>query len=281
MSVEIKEIIKNVYQVSINTVNPDILPLVLRAEEAAAEAEASKEYVESKAGEIDTAYDHSQETGNPHNTQIEDIPGLAEAIEQAGQVKTVNGINPDSNGNIELELLELGEDSDTAFDGERGKIAYEHSQETGNPHETTFAEIGSKPSLLSGYGITDAYDKTETDGLLAVKIEINGDLGGMPTDVLVSKIRNAALVGQTTLVAVLPDGTVQAQEQMEFEVIDDTISGYASLAAVVAAYPASSGYDIGLQVICPFMSSPTIYKKVGEGDSYWLRMAGGTFELMS
>jgi hypothetical protein len=57
--------------------------------------------------------------------------------------------------------LALGETSGTAYRGDRGKTAYDHSQTGGNPHGTTFADLGSKPTNLSGFGITDAYTKTE------------------------------------------------------------------------------------------------------------------------
>ena len=38
--------------------------------------------------------------------------------------------------------LALGETSSTAYRGDRGKIAFDHSQTTGNPHGTTKADIG-------------------------------------------------------------------------------------------------------------------------------------------
>lgn len=38
--------------------------------------------------------------------------------------------------------LALGETSSTAYRGDRGKIAYDHSQTTGNPHGTTKSDIG-------------------------------------------------------------------------------------------------------------------------------------------
>ena len=38
--------------------------------------------------------------------------------------------------------LALGETSSTAYRGDRGKIAYDHSQLTGNPHNTTKSDIG-------------------------------------------------------------------------------------------------------------------------------------------
>lgn len=53
--------------------------------------------------------------------------------------------------------LELGETSVTAYQGDRGKTAYDHSLLIGsNPHQSTFAQLLSKPTTLAGYGITDA-----------------------------------------------------------------------------------------------------------------------------
>ena len=43
--------------------------------------------------------------------------------------------------------LALGETSSTAYRGDRGKIAYDHSQTTGNPHGTTFAQLTGTASV--------------------------------------------------------------------------------------------------------------------------------------
>lgn len=44
--------------------------------------------------------------------------------------------------------LALGETSSTAFAGDKGKIAYNHSKKTGNPHGTKIADISSLQSTL-------------------------------------------------------------------------------------------------------------------------------------
>lgn len=41
------------------------------------------------------------------------------------------------------QQLVLGETSSTAYRGDRGKVAYDHSQTTGNPHNTTAAQVGA------------------------------------------------------------------------------------------------------------------------------------------
>ena len=43
------------------------------------------------------------------------------------------------------ESLALGETASTAYRGDRGKAAYDHSQTTGNPHGTTAEQVGASP----------------------------------------------------------------------------------------------------------------------------------------
>lgn len=51
------------------------------------------------------------------------------------------------------ESLALGETSSTAYRGDRGKVAYDHSQiKNGNPHGTTFASLPDKPTSLPANG---------------------------------------------------------------------------------------------------------------------------------
>lgn len=46
--------------------------------------------------------------------------------------------------------LVLGETSTTAYRGDKGKIAYDHSQSTGNPHNTQISQIPNLQSELDG-----------------------------------------------------------------------------------------------------------------------------------
>jgi hypothetical protein len=69
--------------------------------------------------------------------------------------------------------LALGETSGTAYRGDRGKTAYDHSQITTgqNPHNTTFANIASKPTTISGFGITDI-GNTDTNFVTIFETEL-------------------------------------------------------------------------------------------------------------
>ena len=61
------------------------------------------------------------------------------------------------------QSLALGETSGSAYRGDRGKTAFDHSQLTAsNPHGVTFGNLaGANPTTLAGYGISDAYTKTD------------------------------------------------------------------------------------------------------------------------
>lgn len=69
--------------------------------------------------------------------------------------------------------LVLGETSSTAYRGDRGKAAYDHSQilDGSNPHNTAFSNLSDIPTTLAGFGIVDAYTITEINDLLS-------DIGG-------------------------------------------------------------------------------------------------------
>ena len=87
----------------------------------------------------------------------------------------------------------LGETSSTAYRGDRGKIAYDHSLSQGNPHNTTtsdisegtnkyFTDLRVRNTVLSGLVKTDSSNVTNTDtievavGKLATKSEAGGSV---------------------------------------------------------------------------------------------------------
>ena len=91
----------------------------------------------------------------------------------------------------------LGETSSTAYRGDRGKIAYDHSLAQGNPHNTTTSEITEgnnkyftdlrvRNTILSGLVKTDSSNVTNTDtveiavGKLAAKSEETTTISWIP-----------------------------------------------------------------------------------------------------
>lgn len=100
--------------------------------------------------------DHEADTSNPHSvtksqvglSDVDNTSDLNKPISTAtqtaldGKADLVNGKVPSSQL-PETSTLELGETATTAYYGDKGKIAYDHSQLTsGNPHHVTKAEVG-------------------------------------------------------------------------------------------------------------------------------------------
>jgi hypothetical protein len=121
------------------------------------------------------AYDHSQiVTGNPHGTTIADIGAEpANANIQAHISSTSNphgvtvgqiGAEP-ANANIQAHV--------TLTNGS-------------NPHQTTFANIATKPTTLSGYGITDAIPSSQkgaVNGVATLDSSSKIPVGQLPNSV--------------------------------------------------------------------------------------------------
>jgi hypothetical protein len=114
---------------------------------------STNDITDTLKGNYDTAYSHSQiVTGNPHGSTPADI-----------------GAEP-ANANIQAHV--------TITNGT-------------NPHQTTFANIASKPTTIAGYGITDAYDKTYIDGLT--------DFNGWQQTNIATALTNGQTVATSTL----------------------------------------------------------------------------------
>lgn len=109
-------------------------------------------------------------------------------------------------------------------------------------------------------------------GLIKGILKLAGDFGGTADEPRLKKILDLAVANAPKrLVSVVADGSLQAEEIMVFEVIDNTTSGFSSLSALSSAYPASSGLKKGFTVVCPLMAQPTVYKKCSDGDDTWLK----------
>jgi hypothetical protein len=79
---------------------------------------------------------------------------------------------------ITAELI-LGETEFSAYRGDRGKIAYDHSQTEGNPHNTTATQIGAVPKgrTVNGKSLENDIEISASDiGALSDKTTINGKL---------------------------------------------------------------------------------------------------------
>lgn len=74
--------------------------------------------------------------------------------------------------------LALGETASTAYRGDRGKIAYDHSQAAGNPHGTTPADIGAVPATrkVNGKPLSADVSLSASDVGAAAAAHVHGNL---------------------------------------------------------------------------------------------------------
>lgn len=70
--------------------------------------------------------------------------------------------------------LALGETADTAYRGDRGKTAYDHSQASGNPHGTTASQIPNTPAgTIAATTVQGAINELASD-IVQVETDLNG-----------------------------------------------------------------------------------------------------------
>ncbi len=109
-------------------------------------ANSASSYATSASGSASAAASSATDAATSATAASNSADAAAESAREAAQVAG----------------LELGETSDTAYRGDRGKAAYDHSQTTGNPHQTTAAQVGAdtEGSAAAAYqqaaGYTDA-----------------------------------------------------------------------------------------------------------------------------
>ena len=111
--------------------------------------------------------------------------------------------------------VSLGETAATAYRGDRGKIAYDHSLSQGNPHNTTtseitegtnkyFTELRVRNTVLNGLVKTDSSNVTNTDtvevavGKLAAKSEAGGSSGFNWVDITTVGTINSSFISYTS-----------------------------------------------------------------------------------
>lgn len=105
----------------------------------------------------------------------------------------------------------LGETSETAYRGDRGKIAYDHSQSQGNPHNSTtsditegtrlyFTEPRVRSTVLTGLVLQNA-PVVDTDNIVTAHGKFQGQLNNK-TSLALGNTSTTALAGNSTTSAV-------------------------------------------------------------------------------
>lgn len=141
--------------------------------------------------------------------------------------------------------LALGETSSTAYRGDRGAIAYTHSQTTGNPHNTTAAEVGAVPTsrTVNGHALSDNISLTADDvGARSTNwTPTAADVGAVPTNRTVNgKALSANITLNASDVGAATEAQVEAAKPMLVTIAgnDGSYTADKTPAEIIAAYQA-------------------------------------------
>lgn len=129
-----------------------------------------------------TAYDHTSLTNNPHAVTKAQV-GLSNVDNTADADKPINqamlnafGVKADLvNGKVpasqlpDSSNLQLGETATSAYRGDRGKIAFDHTTLVNNPHSVTKSQVG----LSNVDNTSDAAKPISTATQTAINAKIN------------------------------------------------------------------------------------------------------------
>lgn len=170
--------------------------------------------------------------------------------------------------------LALGETSSTAYRGDRGKTAYDHSQTTGNPHNTTAADVGARPDTwtptASEVGAVPT-SRTVNGKALSQNITLSAsdvgarpstwtptaaDVGAVPTS---RTINGKALSSNITLTA----DDVNAASPPSSTTVTLTTSGWSSNTQTVTVSGVSADETAQLIMPVPALASQTAYYEAG------------------
>lgn len=162
------------------------------------------------------------------------------------------------------EGVALGETSSTAYAGDKGKIAYDHSQITsGNPHGTTKDMIGLSqvPNLDTSTtaNITDSTDKRFVTDAQIAKL---GTTSGTNTGTNTGDETQATLKSKLGVATTGSDGYLLASDFTLFSNKENVSNKQNDLTASAVKYPTVDAVNQGLSFKQPTLVSGTTLKTV-------------------
>ena len=170
--------------------------------------------------------------------------------------------------------LALGETSSTAYRGDRGKTAYDHSRTTGNPHNTTAADVGARPDTwtptasevgavptsrtVNGKALSADISLTASDvgARASTWTPTASDVGAVPTS---RTVNGKALSSNITLTA----DDVNAASLPTSTTVTLTASGWSSNTQTVTVSGVSADETAQLIMPVPALASQSAYYEAG------------------
>ena len=151
--------------------------------------------------------------------------------------------------------LALGETSSTAYRGDRGKIAYDHSQTTGNIHNTKVEELSDVSGDATTIADTDEILKKETGGLWK-KLSwsnIKATLKSYFDNIYAPKAFNVKVTTPSSYVT----GTISETEVLRIEIPANSISDNSFLNMPIL-YLSKIGKNGNMNIKGKLSTSPTM-----------------------
>lgn len=134
-----------------------------------------------------------------------------------------------------------------------------------------FSEIGSKPTTISGYGITDAYTKTEVDGKVSGVLHYKGTK---------SAVSNLPTSGNTTgdVWHITADGSERAWDGTEWQELGTAVdlSGYVPTSRKVAGKALTGDITLSASDVGAATSGHTHTTSIASGGTSSLDLAAST-----
>lgn len=169
------------------------------------------------------------------------------------------------NNTITLTGIKAGYDGReiTIINRSNGHITFAHNSEDSITANRFFIPIAEQDlSIRSQSRVSFKYSKAQA------RWELTNTFGSGYNPNLVSA------GGELRIVTVTEEGIMFSEPIMEFMLVDETTTGFASLSEVATAYPAELGYKKLFHVFCPYMTPQTMYIKYGDGDDLWSKNTG-------
>ena len=181
----------------------DAFNSALNASNSAGAAESSankaKEYSESANESAQSASNSASEAAESKDKSATSESNALEYAERAEEAYRKMG----------EEGLVLGEQSNQAYRGDRGKIAYDHSQITGNPHGTTYSDVGAdqEGAAAAAYQQAAAY----------INLQIANLINGAPETLDTLKEIADAMAEHESVVEALQEAIGSKAAEADFE----------------------------------------------------------------
>lgn len=144
-------------------------------------AQSASEYASVAASETSNAAIYSSQTSSDAEATSEYASTASSEASEAESFMDSCSMYADAAAqSAAVADLQLGETSTTAYRGDKGKTAYDHSQTTGNPHGTTYSDVGADAAGSAAAALSAAKDYADELNEITVKVKGRTAFASLP-----------------------------------------------------------------------------------------------------